>query len=223
MAEEERSSKFLNAIERCAKEQQKALQAKFRDIRKNELNIAEAEALRDAYYLIQEKMVKMHKSIASEISRSELKNKRVLLEKREEIKDEVFEKAKVALLDVTRNESEYLKILEKSIQKISEYLSFSEAVFYVKSEDIKYSEQKISEYLSFPEAVFYVKSEDIKYSDYIKEMYGKPSTVKVDESIVIGGIVAENQKLGIIVNETLDEKLELQKLWFMQNSELKVM
>lgn len=194
---EDRNSKFLNAIERYAKEQQKALKAKFKDIRKNELSIAEAEALRDAYYLIQEEMVKMHKAIDGKISRAELNNKRVLIKRRKEIKDEVFNRAKEALLDVTRDEDKYLEILKNSIKKMSEVLNY-------------------------PGTVFYVKEEDIKYSDYIKETYGKSATVKVKTDILIGGIIGENYKLSIVVNETLDEKLKLQEVWFMQNSGLKI-
>lgn len=194
---EDRNSKFLNAIERYAKEQQKALKAKFKDIRKNELSIAEAEALRDAYYLIQEEMVKMHKAIDGKISRAVLNNKKVLIKKRKEIKDEVFSRAKEALLDITKDENKYLEILKNSIKKMSEVLNY-------------------------PGTVFYVKEEDIKYSDYIKETYGKSATVKVKTDILIGGIIGENYKLSIVVNETLDEKLKLQEVWFMQNSGLKI-
>ena len=194
---EDRNSKFLNAIERYAKEQQKALKAKFRDIRKNELGIAEAEALRDAYYLIQEEMVKMHKAIDGKISRSELNNKRLLIKKRKEIKDEVFKRAKESLLKVAEDEEKYLEILKNSVKKIAEILNYSGTVFYV-------------------------KKEDIKYSDYIKEVYGRSATVKAKDSILIGGIIGENYKLSIVVNETLDEKLKLQEVWFMQNSGLKI-
>lgn len=194
---EDRNSKFLNAIERYAKEQQKALKAKFKDIRKNELSIAEAEALRDAYYLIQEEMVKMHKAIDGKISRAVLNNKKVLIKKRKEIKDEVFSRAKEALLDITKDENKYLEILKNSIKKMSEVLNY-------------------------PGTVFYVKEEDIKYSDFIKEEYGKSVTVKVKTDILIGGVIGENCKLGIVVNETLDEKLKLQEVWFMQNSGLKI-
>ena len=194
---EDRNSKFLNAIERYAKEQQKALKAKFRDIRKNELGIAEAEALRDAYYLIQEEMVKMHKAIDGKISRSELNNKRLLIKKRKEIKDEVFKRAKESLLKVAEDEEKYLEILKNSVKKIAEILNYSGTVFYV-------------------------KKEDIKYSDYIKEVYGRSAIVKAKDSILIGGIIGENYKLSIVVNETLDEKLKLQEVWFMQNSGLKI-
>lgn len=198
MGEEEKSSKFLNAIERYAKEQLRALESKFKDIRDEAFKIAEVKALKRAYDFIREEMVKMHKKIDGEVSRFELQNKRIILKERENIKNEVFLQTEKALLKVTKDENVYLKILKKSAQEILKVLDFSGTIFYV-------------------------KQEDIKYTDYIKEVSGRATLyVKPKNSIVIGGIVAENRKRGIVVNETLDEKLKLQTLWFMLNSGLKI-
>ena len=198
MGKEEKSSKFLNAIERYAKEQLRALESKFKDIRDEAFKIAEVKALKKAYDFIREEMVKMHKTIDGEVSRVELQNKRIILKEREDIKNEVFLQTEKALLEVTKDESIYLKILKKSTQEILNVLDF-------------------------PGIVFYVKQEDIKYTDYIKEISGKVSLcVKPTNNILIGGIIAENKKRGIVINETLDEKLKLQNLWFMLNSGLKV-
>ncbi len=195
--EKERASKFLSAIERYSKEQQKILRAKFDDIKKNEFQIAEAEALRDAYYLIQDEMVKMRKSVDGSISRAELENKRVLINRRKEIKNDIFNKAKNALIKITKNESEYLKFLKSSLEKISQILNLSSTVIYVKPDDVKFSEQ-------------------------IKNFYGRNAEIEVDDRIEIGGVIAKNTRMALIVNETLDEKLKSQEVWFMRNSGLKV-
>lgn len=194
---EEKNSKFLNAIGRYSKEQQKALKVKFKDIRKKELQKAEAEVLRDAYYFIQNKMVAMHKEIDGKVSRAEIENKKILLEKRKEIKDSVFSRASEILFNLTKDDATYKDILKKSVCEILKVLNSSGTVFYV-------------------------KGEDIKFADLIKEEYKKTCSVKESKDIKIGGLIAINTKIGISVNETLDEKLKNQELWFMQNSGLRV-
>ena len=194
---EEKNSKFLNAIERYSKEQQKALKVKYRDLRKKELQKAEAEVLRDAYYYIQEKMVAMHKEIDSKVSKAETESKKILLRKREEIKRSVFDRALEMLIDFKKNDDAYKKLLKNSILSILKVLDYSGTIFYL-------------------------KPEDIRFSDLIKEEYKKPCTVKESKEIKIGGIICINTKIGISINETLDEKLKNQDLWFITNSGLKV-
>ena len=195
---EERTSKFLSAIERYAKEQQKALKTKFKEIRKNELQLAEAEVLRDSYYLIQEEMVKMHKKIDGEIARKEIENRKRLIKRREEIKKCVFAKAKEKLIKITNDDTKYLEILKNSLQKMAKVLTYSGTVIYVKDEDLKFCED-------------------------IKSFYPHPVSVKTSKDIEIGGLIGSNQRMGIVVNETLDEKLLAQEDWFIRNAGIKVL
>ena len=194
---EEKNSKFLNAIERYSKEQQKALKVKYRDLKRKELQKAEAEVLRDAYHYIQRKMVAMHKEIDSKVSKVEIESKKKLLVKREEIKKIVFNMAFELLIETTKNDTKYTTFLKKSVSSISEVLDCSGTVFYL-------------------------KPEDIKFTDLIKGEYKKTCTVKESKEIKIGGIICINTKAEISINETLDEKLKSQELWFMMNSGLKI-
>ncbi len=196
--DKERASKFLSAIERYSKEQMKAFEAKDHDIEKKELQMAEATALREAYLLIQGKMVLAHKLIESSISKNELKNRKTLITKREKIKDKTFSKSEALLIEFTKNDDKYLSFLGKSLKVISDLLSS-------------------------PGTVIYVKPDDVKFSEQIKRFYGRSVEIKVDESIKIGGVIAENRRMALIINGTLDGDLEEQKVWFMQNSGLKIL
>ena len=56
-----KTSNFLKAINKYAAEQRKEIKTRAEEFRKYELQKAEAEVLRDAYYLIQNEMAQMKK------------------------------------------------------------------------------------------------------------------------------------------------------------------
>ncbi len=191
-----KTSNFLKAINKYAAEQRKEIKTRAEEFRKYELQKAEAEVLRDAYFLIQREMAQMKKNIANEVSKLELEKRKEIFAKRQSIMDEVLQKAKSKILDFTKT-PEYVELLKKYAESISKILKKSGTILYV-------------------------CERDEKLKDVIREAYGKICRVEVDDKIKIGGIIAVNSVMSLIIDETLDSKLEEQKSWFEENSKLNV-
>ena len=66
MSMSSKTSNFLKAIDKYAKEQQREIKAKANEFKIKELQRAEAEVLRDSYHLIQREMASMRKKIDGE-------------------------------------------------------------------------------------------------------------------------------------------------------------
>lgn len=191
-----KTSNFLKAINKYAAEQRKEIKTQAEEFRKYELQKAEAEVLRDAYFLIQKEMAQMKKGISSEVSKMEMEKRRELFAKRQLIMNEVFKKAEDKLLEFTKTQ-DYKELIKK----------------YVSS---------ISKVIKKPGTILYICKRDKDMIDEIKETYGKPCGVEVSENIKIGGVLAENQEMSIIIDETIDAKLDDQKEWFAENSKLNI-
>lgn len=69
-----KTSNFLKAINKYAAEQRKEIKTRAEEFRKYELQKAEAEVLRDAYYLIQNEMAQMKKILLVKFLSWNLKN-----------------------------------------------------------------------------------------------------------------------------------------------------
>ena len=62
----------------------------------------------------------------------------------------------------------------------------------------------------------------MKYKDKISKAFGRKCGIESTDEISIGGIIGVSKKLGLLANETLDSKLEMQREWFFENSGLRV-
>ena len=194
MQEVGKTSNFLKAINKYAAEQRKEIKTRADEFRRYELQKAEVEVLRDAYYLIQNEMAQMKKNISSEVSRLEVEKRKELFAKRNAIMDEVLGKAREKLVAFTKTQ-EYVELLKRSASSISEVLKKSGTTLYICRDD---------EHLA----------------EAIREAYGKICKVEVSNDIKIGGILAVNKVMSLVVDETLDSKLDDQKQWFAENSKL---
>lgn len=67
-----------------------------------------------------------------------------------------------------------------------------------------------------------VREADMGLGNEIREMLGA-AEVKADDSIRVGGFRLRNRAAHLLIDETLDERLEEQKLWFLQNCGMKIM
>lgn len=191
-----RTSNFLKAINKYAAEQRKEIKTEAEEFRKYELQKAEAEVLRDAYFLIQHEMAEMKKNIASEVSKLEFEKRKELFAKRQSIMDDVLKKAQSKLLKFAETQ-EYVELLKNFAISISKILKKSGTVLYICKRDEKFIE-------------------------CIRESYGKICKVEVSDKVKIGGILAVNKVMSLVVDETLDSKLEEQKEWFAENSKLNI-
>ena len=196
MPSTEKESAFLEAINKYAEQQRNEIHAEVEQFKEEELKKAEIEVLTDAYTLIQKEMAQMRKEVATEISHEEMEGKKKLFLQRQEITQEVFEKAKEKLLAYTQTEL-YPSLLEG----------------YASS---------IAKVLTKPGTILLVKASDLAFADRIQKAYALPCEVKADDSILIGGIRGSNAEMGLVADETLDSKLEAQYEWFFANSGLTI-
>ena len=168
------------------------------DFKEKELNKAEEEGLREAYVLIQKEMTDVKTQIAAELSRAENASRKKIFIRRKEIEDEVFELAKEKLIAYAKTD-QYVKSVEESAAKISEKLTADDVIIKISEKDLKLKEQIIKAFGNT-----------------------RKCEIQVSEDIVIGGITGQSRELGLLIDETLDTKLDEQHEWFCENSGLKV-
>ena len=196
MPDSGKTSSFLKAIDKYAKEQQKEMKQQLEEFKRQELQKAEAVVLRDAYHLIQKEMLQMKKSIAGEVSKKAREGKEKLFKQRLLITEKIFHQTEEKLLDFTKTEN-YIALMKKYAASISKVL---------KDEG----------------TVLYICERDRNLSDEIKEAFYGTAKIDIDGNIKIGGIRGYNPNMGMIADETLDSKLEEQREWFMENSSLSI-
>lgn len=196
MAEYDKTSNFLKAIDKYAKEQQKEIKSTATAFKRKELQKAEAEVLRDSYVLMQREMAQMRKNIDREVSKVEVQSKKELLNLRQKMMENVFFKAKNKLIAYTKTD-DYKKLLVKMASKMSRVL---------KNDNI----------------TIFVREEDLVFKNDILKAFGSDCTIMKKSSIKIGGMLGLDNEAGIIVDETLDSKLENERSWFSENSGMSI-
>lgn len=202
ITQEEKLSKFMIAINEYAKAQHDKIVREMEAHDSEELEKAEKEYREDSYKIIQKKTGEIRSMISRELANKELEGKKQLLARRTEIENSVFEKASAKLEEFTKTDA-YKTYLRKAAAE-------ARKVF------VKSGEDKLSS------TIIYIRDRDKKCSPLIKTAFGSDCTVKVDQSIVLGGLRAENAEIGRVVNVTLDLALEQQREWFAENSGLTI-
>ncbi len=191
-----KTDNFLKAIEKYAAEQRSKIESEAEEFKTKELNKAEEDGLKEAYVLLQKKMLSINTGIARELSKAENASRKSTFAKRQEIEDKVFERAKGKLLEYAGT--------DKYIQKLLE------------------SAKTVSEKLTADDVILYVCEKDLKLKDKIISAFGRNCTVQSSSEIQIGGIMGISRTVGLLADETLDTKLQNQKEWFCENSGLTI-
>jgi len=191
-----KTDNFLKAIEKYAAEQRNKIETEAEEFKAKELNKAEEDGLKEAYVLLQKKMLSINTGIARELSKAENASRKSVFEKRREIEDKVFERAKEKLLAYTKTGKYTTKLLE--------------------------SAKAVSQKLTADDVILYICERDWKLKDKILSAFGRKCDIQVSDEIQIGGLTGLSRQLGLLVDETLDTKLENQKEWFCENSGLTV-
>ena len=191
-----KTDNFLKAIEKYAAEQRSKIESEAEEFKSKELNKAEEDGLKEAYVLLQKKMLSINTSIARELSKAENASRKSTFAKRQEIEDKVFERAKGKLLEYAGT--------DKYIQKLLE------------------SAKTVSEKLTADDVILYVCERDLKLKDKIISAFGRKCDVQASNEIQIGGIMGISRTVGLLADETLDTKLQNQREWFCENSGLTI-
>lgn len=189
--------KFTSAVLKDADEQRSKILNEIEEYRSLQIEKAEEEILNDAYVMIQNEIAHTKNKNSRQISLSELESRRKLLKLRDDISRSVFEDAAKSLRDFTAT-SKYVDYICGIIKKCME---------------------------TFPagKSVIMVRKDDLQYKDKLLSAFGRADAVcEASADINIGGVIIYNHDKGIVVDETLDSKLENQKDWFAATSGLTI-
>lgn len=208
------SENFLKAIEKYAEEQRNKIRFESESFKKQELEKAETEGIREAYTLIQREMAAIRTEISSQLSRDEMASRKKIFEKRNKMAENVFEKVTQKLVEFTKT-ADYEKLMLESVKKIAQALKADDVIFFIKESDLKFADKIKVAYTA-------ERLKDKKLADKIKSAFSPSCEVKSSKEIKIGGITGRSASLGLIADETLDTKLDGQREWFYQNSGLRV-
>lgn len=193
----EKSSKFLDAIQKYADKQREKINDEVQSFKEAELKKAEDDGLRDAYNLIHKELAVRQIAISSEMAKEEDLGRSKIYARRTEITKEIFDSAKKKLSDFTSSD-EYKAQLQKDAKEIANFFGNNDVVLYVSSKDAEFAKQLLN-------------------------IFGGKGEINIANDIVIGGIRAVCTQTQTMIDKTLDSNLELQKEWFYKNSGLKVL
>ncbi len=192
--EDERVSKFMQAIEREAKERRLQMESETNRYIDGELKKAEDEILLESYNMIQNKIAFIRADIGRENSQRQLTLKRELFKLRDTITADVFEAAKKRLKDFTES-SGYADFIINSVKKCAAAMGGSAIKVYL-------------------------NERDLLLSDSIKAAVDVPVTFVTDSAIIIGGARVKKEGAPMLIDESLDTRLAAQHDWFNENSRL---
>jgi len=194
-SQEEKLRLFLEAINNYAEKQRLNILYDTDQYTSGELEKAEAEALRDAYIHISNETAEVRASVVRELSARELAVRRRLFEERAAIEEEVFAEAKKRLLAFAAGD------------KYDEYLNRSA--------------QKAAQMLSPVGVTVRVRPTDVCKSALLTAII-PGCTVVTDHIIAVGGFTAEDAEKGVLIDMTLDSRLEQQREKFRRTAGLTI-
>lgn len=193
MAQDDRVSKFVTAITREAEEQRQRIEQETKDFIASEMEKAEMEALNDSYKMIQRAVSNIRADVGSQLSSRMMENRRALLARREEILEEVLQKAGERLAAFTGT-ADYAAFLTASAKKALAVLRTEKPTVYLRPADMSRQAE-------------------------ITAAIG-PCRFEEDAGIRLGGLRMTDEAGKIAVDDTLDTRLAAQRTWFQQNSGL---
>ena len=192
-----KTDNFLKAIKKYAGAQKKAMEGEVKQLKSERLKEAEEKAKRDSEALKKQKLNEVHNSQTAKLATKTQEGQKQLYIARAQMTEEVFKLASDKLKAYAQT-AEYRAKLNDSAKAVAELFGGKDCIIYVNERDIAEAEQ-------------------------FKSLFSAGSEVKADKTIQIGGVKAYCESMGIIADETLDSKLDLQREWFVENAELYVL
>lgn len=191
---DEKINKFVQAITAYAEEQRQKIHQEVEDFKAERLEQAEKEVLLDAYRLIQKEQAELRSSMSREMSLREMAARQKLLARRKEMTDAIFADARQKLADYIKT-ADYPGQLRRSLAAMAALLPAEGTVYSLSPADT----DKIPE---------------------LESVCPQGSRIQTAEDIRLGGLRGENAAAGIITDDTLDTRLDLQREWFARHSGL---
>ncbi len=196
---DEKVSKFVEAVTAYAEEQSQRIHQEVEDFKAQRLYEAEQQALQAAYEMIQRENAGMRSNLRRDLSRRELDERRHLLEKRQGLMEDVFAGAEEKLREYTATPA----YRERLRQSVSEVVG------------------RLTEEGQVPLILYFAPQDQDKWEE-LRPLCPADSRLEADATIRLGGVRGENRVRGLIADDTLDQKLLLQREWFTAHSGLTI-
>jgi len=196
ISSDEKIKLFLNAISENLEMRREEIETEIAAVRSAEQAKAEKEAAErsEAYIKTESEKVFSQANRTQSVLETELRNE--LAATRSKITGQVFQTV-----------AEKLEAFTKS----PGYAGF-----------IKKSAQRISTYFVGKKTIVSVRTADMQYKDIILSAMGPGCRVMADDSIILGGCKAKGEDSSVSIDDTLDSRLNEQKLGFYESSGLSV-
>jgi vacuolar-type H+-ATPase subunit E/Vma4 len=185
---------FARIVMREAAEKRVQIIESIRENRLKVLEQKELEFLEQAYLTIQKEIRRINKEKNEMISRASMESKKMLLQKREEIIDEIFSNIHQKVIEFIRTPA-YLTFLSDSIEEGCKITGDGEIVVYI-------------------------NRTDVHLIDRIKENLGFNIEIQVEQTDIIGGCKIFNKTKNILVDNSLATKIQQQREQFLEISGL---
>lgn len=169
---------FKADIMREVSEMKRNIETQSREKLDKEFQEKELRYLEEAYTIIQQGLKKVDREKTEVISKTQMENKIKLLNKRKEIIDTVFKKAKEQILEYTKTEKYKTELLEK-IRKHMEYIGPGDYIIY-----LNYKDKDLYSYVQneFKDAKVFIERKYIEMLGGCK-LHNKTTNVYLDDSL----------------------------------------
>ncbi len=185
---------FTHEIERISEQQIEALRKEMDEKKRSELKRITDNIERKTRKYLNRELKSLNTDFSSEINHIHTENHRKLMEKRENLLENIFSEVKDKLEKFVKS-NKYDTLLKKMLKETVEYLD-TDSLTFITSE----------------------KDDTIK--KVLKDTVSVDYEIKTSKDIAIGGFKAKSDALGLEVDRTLDKKLRDQRDWFHANSNL---
>ena len=193
MIQQKKINNFIKSITDTAAEKREAVGAETEKILRAERAELERQAKRDAENYVRAKSASVKLEAGKRISEKADECRKAVFSKRSEIANATLSEAAEKLKSFTESPG-YKDFLIKSAGEVIKEIGSVNVTLMLRPKDMVFKEEICNTY---PNASF-----------------------SQDESIRIGGVKGINSTMTLLINDTLDSRLENQKRWFEENSGL---
>ncbi len=193
---DQKLAKFMQAITDYANQQSESIHREVEAFKAERLRQAERDVLEESYVLIQKEQDEMRRTINRERSRREADARRALLEKRQKMAADIFARAREKLIAFTAT---------------PDYAAWLAASF-----------REMAEVLPAEGTVYQLAAQDSAHAAALGALCPAGSRIETAEDIAIGGLRGVNTAAGLMIDNTLEARLEQQHGWFTDHSGLTV-
>ena len=190
VADKEKNEFFVNSINEEAEKRCVKIKKDIDEYIDSELQKARESASLNIGSIKKDETDRLNEKNNAAFSELEAQETRKLLNRRNEIANEVFKKAESKIKAFTGND-EYFDFLVSSIEKIKKEIG--------------------------DDTIIYLRPDDKKYSKKLKSLCKE---IKFDSTIILGGCKAENISAALLADDTLDSRFEEAKAGFYKKSGL---